>query len=423
LLVSVSSYRLLPTFSGVYLFFDEGGKIIYVGKAKNLKKRVSSYFSSKDLGEKTKILVSQIKKIKTIEVASEIEAFLLEERLIKKYMPRYNIKLLDGKRYLSLKITVKDKYPKVLLVRKQEADNARYFGPYTSTASLRTVLKMLRRIFPYQSVVNHPNKLCLYYHLGLCPCPSVTKDGNYRQNIKHIIAFLEGNKKLLLKDLEKERNRVSKQEDFEKAQAIQKQIEAITLITSPFYQPFEYELNPNLRSDTVALSLQVLKNILNINNIPVLDLNRIECYDISNTSGLNATGSMVVFTNGEKDSSSYRRFKIKQDYKNRPNDFAMMQEVLGRRLKHNDWPKPSLIIVDGGKGQVSSAKQIIDNLSLNIPLIGLAKREETIITNGLKEIKLPKDSPALQLIMRLRDEAHRFAITYHKKLRSKAIFA
>ena len=404
----------------MYLFFDKDGKILYVGKAKNLKTRVSSYFSKQYLGEKTKLLVLQIKKIKTVEVASEIEAFLLEERLIKKYTPRYNIKLLDGKRYPSLKITVKDKYPKVLLVRKQEADNARYFGPYTSTSSLRTVLKILRRIFPYQAVLNHPNKLCLYYHLGLCPCPSVIKDENYRQNINHIIDFLEGNKKLLLKDLEKERNQAGIREDFELAQAIQKKIEAIMLITSPFYQPFEYELNPNLRSDVVALNLQSLKEILNANGVSVSELNRIECYDISNTSGLNATGSMVVFTNGEKDSSSYRRFKIKRDYQSKPNDFAMMQEVLERRLGHSDWSKPSLIIVDGGKGQVSSAKRIIDNLSMNIPLIGLAKREETIITPELKEIKLPKDSPALQLMMRLRDEAHRFAITYHKKLRSKA---
>ena len=394
-----------------------------MGKAKNLKRRVSSYFSKQNLGEKTRILVAQIKKIRTIEVASEIEAFLLEEKLIKQYTPRYNIKLTDGKRYPSIKITVKYKYPKVLLVRKQEADNAKYFGPYTSTTSLRMVLKMLRRIFPYQAVINHPNKLCLYYHLGLCPCPSVTKDPNYRKNISHIIDFLSGNKNLLIRNLTKDRNQASARDDFEKAGGIQKQIDSITLITSSFYQPFAYEENPNLRSDTIALDLQSLKNILHENGVMVADLLRIECYDISNTSGLNATGSMVVFTNGEKDGSSYRHFKIKQDYKSKPNDFAMMQEVLGRRLKHSDWPKPSLIIVDGGKGQVSSAKRIIDSLSLNIPLIGLAKREETIITSDLKEIKLLRDSRALQLIMRLRDEAHRFAITYHKKLRAKAIFA
>jgi excinuclease ABC subunit C len=393
-----------------------------VGKAKNLKKRVASYFSGKDLGEKTRILVSQIHKIRIIEVASEVEAFLLEEKLIKKYTPHYNIKLTDGKMYPSVKITVKDKYPKVLLVRKIDKDNAKYFGPYTSTSSLRLVLKMLRRIFPYQAVINHPNKLCLYYHLGLCPCPSVTLDQNYRKNINHIVNFLDGNKDLLLKDLEKERDSASAEDNFEKAGEIQKKIDSIILITSPFYRPFEYEENPNLRSDTVALNLADLKQILNDNGVGADSLERIECYDISNTSGLNATASMVVFTNGEKDSAAYRRFKMKKDYLGKPNDFAMMQETLSRRLTHNDWATPSLIVVDGGKGQVSSAKKIIDGLNLTIPLIGLAKREETIITGDLKEIKLPKDSKGLQLIMRLRDEAHRFAITYHKKLRAKAIF-
>jgi excinuclease ABC subunit C len=393
-----------------------------VGKAKNLKKRVSSYFGSKDLGEKTTALVAQIDSIKIIEVTSEIEAFLLEERLIKKYLPHYNIKLIDGKSYPSIKITVKDKYPKVLLIRKPESDKALYFGPYTSMTSLKTVLKLLRKIFPYQAVENHSNRLCLYYHLGLCPCPTVTHDANYRKNINHIIDFLNGDKNLLIKDLEKEREIASKIEDFEKAGQIQKQIDSITLITSSFYQPFEYEINPNLRSDTVAKNLNDLKVILIANKVMIADLGRIECYDISNTSGINATGSMVVFTNGEKDSSSYRRFKIKRDYHNKPNDFAMMQEMLERRLKHVDWPKPSLIVVDGGKGQTSSVKEIIDSMGLNIPLIGLAKREETIIASDLREIRLPKDSHALQLIMQLRDEAHRFAITYHRKLRSKATF-
>jgi len=394
-----------------------------VGKAKNLKKRVASYFSNKDLGEKTRILVSQIAKIKIIEVASEVEAFLLEERLIKKHKPHYNMRLIDDKRYPSLKITIKDKYPKVLLIRKPENDKALYFGPYTSATSLRAVLKLLRKIFPYQAVVNHPSKLCLYYHLGLCPCPTVTNDKHYRKNINHIIDFLNGNKKMLLKDLEKERDKLSRDEDFEKAGEVQKQIDAVILITSSFYEPFEYENNPNLRSDVVASDLEELKRILNSNQISVFDLSRIECYDISNTSGINATGSMVVFTNGEKDSSSYRRFKIKRDYKSKPNDFAMLREVLERRLTHQGWPKPSLIIVDGGKGQVSSAKRTLDELSLKIPLVGLAKREETIIRSDLEEIKLPRNSKGLQLIMRLRDEAHRFAITYHKKLRSKAIFA
>lgn len=394
-----------------------------MGKALNLKKRVSSYFLNKDLGEKTKLLVSQIHSIKIIGVSSEIEAFLLEERLVKKHKPKYNIKLQDGKTFPSIKITIKDEYPKVLMVRKQINDGSLYFGPYTKSESLRKVLKILRRIFPFQSVLNHPNSLCLYYHLGLCPCPSVTKDKNYKKTIKHIISFLNGDTKKILSDLTKERNEFSKHEDFENAKLIQDKIGSINFVTSSVYKPFEYEENPNLRFDIIENELDSLKNTLINNRVLIKNLNRIECYDISNISGKYATGSMVVFTNGEKDSSSYRRFKIKRFYNNKPNDFAMMQEMLERRFKGKNWENPSLIIIDGGKGQVSSVKKILDELKINIPLIGLAKKEETIIDSNLKEIKLSKRSKELQFIMRIRDEAHRFAVTYHRKLRSKSIFS
>ncbi len=394
-----------------------------MGKALNLKKRVSSYFLNKDLGEKTRLLVSQIHSIKIIGVSSELEAFLLEERLVKKHKPKYNIKLQDGKTYPSIKITIKDVYPKVLMVRKQLNDKSIYFGPYTKTSSLIKVLKIIRRIFPYQSVINHPNNLCLYYHLGLCPCPSVTKDKNYKKNIKRIISFLKGDTRKIIIELEKEREIYSKNENFENAKSIQNKIDSIKFVTSPIYKPFEYEENPNLRLDIIEDQLNSLKKVLNENNILVENLKRIECYDISNISGKYATGSMVVFTNGEKDTSSYRRFRIKRFYNNKPNDFAMMQEMLERRLKRNDWPTPSLIIIDGGKGQVSSVRDVLKKLNVNIPLIGLAKKEETIISSDLKEIRLLNVSKELQLIMRLRDEAHRFAVSYHRKLRSKFIFS
>lgn len=393
-----------------------------MGKAINLRKRVSSYFLNKDLGEKTASLVSQIEKIKTISVKSEIEAFLLEERLIKKYIPKYNISLKDDKSFSKIEITTSEKYPSVLFVRKALNKNSLIFGPYTSAGDVKLVLKILRKIFPFQFVRNHGNKLCLYYHLGLCPCPTVTKDTTYKTNIKHIINFLEGNTKKVIKDLEKERNKYTKEERFEKALEIQKKIDAISLVTSPFYKPFEYELNPEFKSDILKKELESLQNILNDNRVGVHKLNRIECYDISNLMGKNATASLVVLTNGEKDTDSYRRFKIKGFYNNKPNDFAMLSEVLKRRFNHKDWPKPDLIVIDGGKGQVSVVKKTLSNLKINVPIIGLAKREEIIITSFLKEIKLPKDSKALQIVMKIRDEAHRFAIAYHKKLRSKFIF-
>lgn len=397
--------------------------MIYVGKAINLKKRVSSYFKTKDLGEKTNQLVSQINKIKIIPVSSELDAFLLEERLIKKYKPKYNLKLQDDKYFFSVKITIKDKYPKIFLVRKELEDGSKYFGPYTNSSSLKTTLKIIRKIFPYQNVINHPNKLCFYNHLGLCPCPYITKDSNYKKNIKYIINFLNGNTNKIVKQLEKERDSYSYKEDFEQAKIIQNKINAINNISLPIHKPREYEENPNLKFDVINNQLNQLKDILNTNKIFVRDLIRIEAFDISNISGKHAVGSMVVFINGEKNTSLYRRFKIKGDYNDKPNDFIMLQEIIERRLKRKEWQTPSLIIIDGGKGQVSSVLKVLKKLEFNIPIIGLAKREETIISSNLNEIKLAKNSTPLLLIMRIRDEAHRFAITYHKKIRSKSIFS
>jgi excinuclease ABC subunit C len=412
----------------VYLFLNKKNQILYVGKAKNLKKRVSSYFLKNiSLGSKTNILVSQISKIKAITVGSEIDAFILENKLIKKYNPKYNFKLTDGKEYLMIRITIKDKYPKILTARKQNDKNSIYFGPYpNATGLLRVVLKTIRKIFLFQSVLNHDKRICLYNHLGLCPCPPVFDseefEKDYRKNIKHIIDFLQGNTKKVIKDLKKERDGLSKNEEFEKANLIQDKIRAIELITSqPYRMSLNLNINPNLKSDLREKEITDLVNILKINNVASESFKRIECFDISNTSGTNATGSMVTFINGEKDGSWYRKFKIRSI--DTPNDFGMMEEVLRRRIRHLEWPMPNLIIVDGGKGQVSTALKVLKDSNLKILIIGLAKKEETIITSDLKEITLPGNSEALKLIMRIRDEAHRFAIIYHKKLRSKSLFS
>ncbi len=308
------------------------------------------------------------------------------------------------------------------MARRSDDGNSLYFGPFPNAGAMRLVLKTIRRIFPFQSVLNHPNKPCFYYHIGLCPCPSVFNDKNYKKSIKHIVKFLEGKTKNVIGDLETERDSYSKNQEFEEAGEAQKKIEAIKLITSKFYKPVEYESNPNLREDIRSEELAGLKKELNNSGVNVSQLSRIECYDISNTSGKNATASMIVFKNGEKDSSSYRRFKIRGIYNGKPNDFAMMEEVIKRRLKHYEWQTPDLIVVDGGKGQISSALKALTGAGRNIPLVGLAKKEEIIITPDFKEIKLPSDSKQLHLVMRIRDEAHRFAITYHKKLRSKSVY-
>jgi len=415
----------LPSNPGIYLFLDEKGNVLYVGKAKNLKKRVASYFVNRtDLGEKTKQLIERTRAIKTVKTHSEIEALLLEASYIKKYNPAYNSRLTDGKAYPLIKITIEDKYPKILVVRRPDDNKSIYFGPYPNSGAMKLVLKTVRRIFPYVSVKTHPKKVCLYYHLKLCPCPAVFDSPelrrDYKTNIRRIIKFLEGKSKKVIKDLEIERCGESKKENFEKAQKIQKQIDSINIVINSSYKLFEEEINTNLKDDLRDEESQELAKHLKNTTSQVGNLRLIECFDISNISGKFAVGSMVVFINGEKNTSSYRRFKIRFT-KEEPNDYAMISEVVSRRLNHEEWPLPDLIIVDGGKGQVSSVVKVLKKKNLKIALIGLAKREETIITSDLKEIRLPKDSKALLLVMRIRDEAHRFAITYHRNLRSKSL--
>ena len=490
---SRSSYSSLPSEAGVYVYLDKSGNVLYVGKAKDLKSRVSSYFAkSAQLGTKTKIMVSQVDKINITIVESELEALLLEAFYIKKYDPKYNIRLTDNKSYIKIRITIKDDYPRVLLARRDEYPDSVYYGPFPSSTAVKLVLKTIRRVFPFVSVRNHPKRICLYNHLGLCPCPpmfdSPELKATYRKNIRGIIRILEGQSKKIMTELEKERDKFSKAEEFEKALSVQKKINALSLITTPYHRPFEYDVNPNLRVDIRQEELDGLMEVLNQHGFNLKKLERIECYDISNTQGTHAVGSMVVFINGEKDSSQYRKFRIRREWekmkskaertslevqaenpRHPSNDFAMMKEVLKRRLNHDEWDTPDLIIVDGGKGQVTSGITALAECGMNIPLVGLAKREETVIVpklgNGewgienrdpslpqvssyqellnlrfaglpeernktivvdednFTEISFPKNSKPSFLIQRLRNEAHRFAITYHRKLRSKSALA
>lgn len=413
---------MLPEKSGVYLFRDNKN-IIYVGKARNIKKRVASYFSNKLLDSKTILLLGNIKKIDYIITSSEIEAFLLEEKLIKKYLPIYNIRFTDGKTYPYIKIA-KDEVAYITVTRKKTDKNAIYFGPYTDAAAMKTVLKLLRRIFPYQSVKNHIKGKCFYYHLNLCPCVSFfnSEISNYKKSIKQIIKFLQGKKANVIKQLETDRSKYVKQEEFEKAKNDQEKINKINLITSESYEPFRYELDHNLHYKRIQMELDTLIRILRPYFPEIKQLKRVECFDISNIGGKQATGSMVVAINGDIEKSMYRRFRIK--LKNTPDDYSMMREMLSRRLKRDDWQRPDLIIVDGGRGQVSSVINVYTDKK--IPLIGLAKREEMIIVPKIdgkvisfKSLKIPISSPAINLLRRVRDEAHRFALSYHRLLRKK----
>lgn len=428
----------LPSRPGVYLFKDKGGKIIYVGKAKDLKKRVSSYFSKALKDFKTTSLLKNIIAVDYIIVNSEIEAFLLEANLIKKHKPFYNIKFSDDKFYPYVKISsvvaagIKDKIPYIVITRNKDTKEGTYFGPYPNVESLKIVLKLMRKLFPFQSVKNHPKKNCLYYHLNQCPCIPLHPENleGYKKNIRNLISFLDGKKVSVIKNLKKEQKEFIKKEEFEKAKTSQTKIEKIELITSEQYDPFRYMERPNLYYERVAEEVKSLGKILGDYNLEIGDLRRIECYDISNFSGKEATGSMVVFINGDSAKSEYRKFKIR--LKSTPDDFFMHQEMMSRRIRHlEDWGMPNLLVIDGGKGQVSSILKILVRHNISIPVVGLAKRIETIVIpykpafGSLEfiEVNLPHSTPGINLLRRIRDEAHRFAITYHRLLRKKKTFA
>lgn len=419
----------LPTKPGIYMFKDREENILYVGKALNIRHRVASYFT-KDigLGGKTQLMLSQATAIDYLIVDSEFEALLLEANLIKKYTPRYNVRFVDGKAYPFIKITIKEKYPAVLHARKFDDPKALFFGPYPNVSVMRQVLRIVRRIFPFQSVARHDKKPCLYYHLGLCPCPNVfdslAMKKTYRKSIRYLARFLEGKKQDVLQDLLKDMARAAKKEAYEEAAKIKKQMEQIQIVTQPFHRPIEYLENPNLVSDQREKEVTQLQKVLAEHGSPVENLQRIECYDISNIQGKQATGSLVVLTNGEIDRSQYRHFRIRS--KNTPNDVLMMREILARRLKRTEWDYPGLLVVDGGKAQVSAAVAVLKENNSKLPVIGLAKRLEEIVVpieDGFKIVQIPLDSPAINILRRIRDEAHRFAIQYHRKLRSKSFMS
>jgi len=402
----------VPEKPGVYLFKGKEGKVLYIGKALNLRKRLKGYLNPTD----TKImsLVEKIINFETLAVASEIEALILEANLIKKFQPEYNVRLKDDKDYLYIKIT-NDPFPKVISARKKTlSDSKVYFGPYPSAAAVRTTLKIVRRIFPFSSCKPGRLRACLYYHLGLCPgvCIGEISQKDYSRNIRNVIRFLEGKKHKILDDLRKEMVKASVELKFEEADEIYNKIKSIEYITQPISDVSRYVEEPDFLKTYRQEALTQLMKVLSLPKMP----KRIEGYDISNIQGEFATGSMVVFKNGEPEKESYRKFKIKK-YTG-ISDTNMLKEVLQRRFL-NSWPKPDLIFVDGGKGQLSAALSVLREFHLSIPVAALAKRlEEIFLPAKEKSIRLPRNSSALHIAQRVRDEAHRFAISYHRKIRN-----
>ena len=529
--------KLLPTNPGVYLMKNEQAKIIYVGKAINLKNRVKSYFqSSKNHSPKVKSMVEKICDFEYIITANEIEALILECNLIKKYRPKYNISLRDDKTYPYIKVTLNEDYPTVSITRKILKDGAKYFGPYTSAGAVHEVLNLLKKLFQIRSCRQMNTKRpCLEFHIKRClaPCTGRVEKSEYREMIKSLCLFLEGRNEVVLKELTSRMQIAAENFQFELAAKLRDQVLAIekisakqniiigssdqdiiglarkadeaciqiffirsgkmigrdhfllngtedetdsallnafleqyynkaTFIPKEILLPVEIENEEILSAwlsqkkngkvsfglpqrgvkkemvlmandnAVVVLEEQMIKNSAGLEQTVGAmkdlgrylrmekELKRIECFDISHIQGSETVASMVVFSNGAPDKQEYRRYKLKS-VEGKPDDFKSMQEVVGRRYRQSDGIMPDLIIIDGGKGQLNSALEIIRALGhYQIPVVGLAKQFEYVFLEGQSEpVILPPNSKALYLIQRIRDEAHRFAITYHRKLRHK----
>ncbi len=534
--------KLLPDSPGVYIMLDAYSNVIYVGKARVLKNRVRQYFHNSPKPEKVMRMVENIADFNYIITDSEIDALALENNLIKKYKPKYNILLKDDKTYPYIKVDLREEFPNFYLTRKIKKDGCKYFGPFMGGINCNDILNTLQLTFCvrlcHTSITSKPKRECLNFHIGRCTAPcagKVTKE-EYAEQIKKAIGFLEGNLKEAQELLTSKMYAASESENFELALDYKRKLEmldkleakritslnkaidadiiayatnnlysavnvlitrkgimqggssfaldeanfsdgeALTAFITQYYSRheapaeiivedfcekellesyFKEKVGKNVeitlakqgdkfkllqmakknaaefleksvdkikhKDDMTVNACKRLQSILGLKRYP----RRMECYDISNISGVDKVGSMVVFTDGEADRNSYRRFKIRTV--EGANDFASLQEVLTRRLaklctdEEDKFPKPDLIIIDGGKGQLSSVKEIFDKMGVSdIELISLAKREEEVFTLNFDEsVKIPHRDYALKMLQRIRDEAHRFAITYFRNIHSK----
>lgn len=426
----IKELNKLSQLSGIYKFIDNNGTTLYIGKAINLKKRVASYFQKKPLDKKTENLIKQITRIDTIEVQSEFEALLLEAKLINTVKPKYNVIWKDDKHYIYIKIT-KEEFPRILFARKPEQKDGIYFGPFPSKLIVTDLLHYLRPIFPYCTQPRHVKKACFYTHIGLCnPCPANIKKLSgeeyrearnlYLKNIRQIKSLLSGSINPVRKYLIKQMENASKSNDFELAANYRDKIETLEYLIHNYHPAQEYIDNPQLSVLLWNKERDELRDLLAPYFALTNSVEKIECYDISNISGKLGAGSMVTFRKGLPDKNYYRRFQIRS--KNKPDDFAMLSEIMRRRLNHPEWELPDVFVIDGGKPQLIALMKVLKNYKINIPLIGLAKEQEEIVIphqNTFIKLKLPSRSSALALVLRLRDEAHRFAHKYHEYLRAK----
>ncbi|MBN1353207.1 MAG: excinuclease ABC subunit UvrC [Candidatus Omnitrophica bacterium] len=400
----------IPNSPGVYLFFGRKRETLYIGKASNLRKRVSSYFQKKRLNLRMSSMVPQIEDIDYIETKTSAEALIYEAGLIKEKKPKYNVELKDDKSYPFLKLTVKEKYPRLFIYRGKPDDDSIYYGPYTDVKLLKKSLAVIRNIFRMRSCRNLPKKACLKAYIRGCvaPCDGSISEAEYRKIVDEVKLFLEGKREALIDRLSRQMREASEKTNYEKAISLRDKIEALSAMWKGRKPP------PPLQRETVEL-----KKVLGLDLLPV----RIEAFDISNIHGAAPVGSMVSFFNGKPQKDEYRRFRIKGV--SGIDDYAMTREVIRRRYERvlkEKKPLPDVILIDGGKGHLNAVKRELDNIK-GLPkmnVICIAKGEERVYAENKKRpLRIPASSPALKLIMRIRDETHRFAISYHKFLRAK----
>jgi excinuclease ABC subunit C len=424
--------KTLPGQPGVYFHKNANGQIIYVGKAAVLKNRVRQYFQeSRARDAKTDVLVGEIYDTDWVVTESEIDALFLESEMVKRYKPRYNILLQDDKSQLFIRINMKDPYPYISYTRQPLDDGAEYFGPYYNGFAVKKALRYLRKIFPYSTHATMPQRVCLQYHLGLCPGVEEQRISSidYKKSLRKLILYLKGERVRLIGQLESEMKIAAAHHEFEAAAKRRNQIIHLKGLQKQIL--FSDREFMDISKDQ---ALTGLCNLLGLAGVP----RRIEGYDISHMSGTNNVASMVVATNGVADKAEYRKFKMRIPGNN---DFAHMNEVILRRFsgKHLDWQKPDLLLIDGGKGQLGAALDALEERGVHIPAVGLAKRLEEIVIHKNRSgvtldtshypeafvsefedfyvVLLPKDSHIVKLLQRIRDESHRFAVSYHTVLK------
>ncbi|MGA2496515.1 MAG: excinuclease ABC subunit UvrC [Tepidisphaeraceae bacterium] len=423
--------KALPKAPGVYLMKDDKGRVIYVGKAASLRDRVGSYFlASTKLESKKAGLLDDVVDFEVIQTESEVEALLAENRLIKDIQPKFNARLLDDKTYPYLMITTGEDYPGVYVTREPRAEGTRLFGPFTGAYQLKEAVQYLQRAFKFRTchleILESDERRrffrpCLLYAINQCTAPCGDKIGRetYADDIRQLIRYLEGDRKTVLKELEKEMRQASESLQFEQAAKLRDQLKALTSLsqratkgTEQFWQPEAFVTDPQ---EGVA----ALQETLELKEPPRI----VEGIDIAHLQGGEMVGSEVCFIDGRPFKDGYRRFKIKHEQGN--NDFLSIQEVVSRRYREagaGNGLYPDVILIDGGLGQLHAAMEVLAVMAVRPPMvISLAKKEELVYVQGRNDpLRLPRNHAGLRLLQHVRDEAHRFAQHYHHLLRAKA---